>query len=77
MLGFTVALVLPEVKLPGGTVEFVNGPVGSGVELKDIGPGPVGTRLPVDPDMVGTVAFDNGKGAEELLALDIPVAPVG
>ncbi|XXH05801.1 hypothetical protein Hte_012239 [Hypoxylon texense] len=65
-----------DVKLPGGTVEFVNGPVGPGVELKDIGPGPVGTRLPVDPDIVGAVALDNGKGAEELLALDIPVAPL-
>lgn len=64
------------MKLPGGAVEFVNGPVDIGTELKDIGPGPVGTRVPVDPDIVGTVALDNGKGAEVLLALNVAV-PVG
>lgn len=44
-----------------------------GVELKEIGPGPVGTRLPVDPN-VGIVAFDSGKGADELLIpIDCPI----
>ncbi|KAI1771639.1 hypothetical protein F4818DRAFT_444966 [Hypoxylon cercidicola] len=65
-----------DVKLPAGTVELVIGPVGTGAELKDTGPGPVGTRLPVDPNIVGTVALDNGKGAEVLPALDVPVAPL-
>ncbi|KAI8966382.1 hypothetical protein F5Y11DRAFT_365210 [Daldinia sp. FL1419] len=59
-----VELLILIVRLPESTVEFAAEPVGMGAELKDTGPGPVGIRLPEDPN-VGVVAFGSGKGADE------------
>lgn len=57
-------LVIPPVEPPERMLEFVNGPVGIGVVLRETGPGPVGTRLPVDPNIVEVVELENGNGAE-------------
>ncbi|KAL7621224.1 hypothetical protein AAE478_008541 [Parahypoxylon ruwenzoriense] len=71
-----VVLETPVLRAPVGAVKLVGNPDGRGVILKETGPGPVGTRLPVDPNIVGVVILDNGNGAEALPKLLTPDAPV-
>lgn len=57
------ALLGPTVEPIESVVVFINDPVGIGVELRETGPGPVDTRLPVD-DNTGVVALLNGNGGD-------------